>query len=111
MSPANEPDRTGSPGEARDYISPAEFVSVTGISMSTVRRYLRSGQLPKIQPGGHRCRVLIPRDALESYRNQTAVPEDTAKWQPETNTKAVDSSGPTNAPNYRGQTPRWMGRC
>jgi len=51
----------------REYLSPHEFVARSGLSLPTVRRYLRDGRLPSIQPGGRRCRVLIPRSALESY--------------------------------------------
>jgi len=45
-------------------ISPREFVRQSGLSMSTVRRYLNAGILPSVQLGGKRCRILIPRDAV-----------------------------------------------
>ena len=50
--------------ERREVVTPQEYSQLTGISMSTVRRYLADGRLPKLQPGGPRCRVLIPRWAL-----------------------------------------------
>ena len=49
--------------EAAHFLSPAEFSSHSGISLSTVWRYLADGLLPKVQPGGPRCRVLIPIEA------------------------------------------------
>jgi hypothetical protein len=41
-----------------------EAVQETGLSASTVRRYLASGRLPKIQLGGPGCAILIPAEAL-----------------------------------------------
>ena len=57
-------------------VSPKEFAVFSGLSLSTVRRYLADGRLPKIQPGGHRGRVLIPCDVLERVRADDAVPHD-----------------------------------
>jgi hypothetical protein len=34
------------------FYSPAEFAGATGLSLSTVLRYLAAGRLPKVQPGG-----------------------------------------------------------
>ncbi len=45
----------------REAVSPQEFVVLSGLSIATVRRYIAGGRLPCIQPGGRRCRVLIPR--------------------------------------------------
>ena len=49
----------------RQYLTPQEMVEKAGISLSTVWRYIRAGRFPIVQPGGPRCRVLIPRDALQ----------------------------------------------
>ncbi len=49
-----------------EFLSPKEFALSSGLSPLTVRRYLKSGRLPFIQPGGFRCRILIPRNALNS---------------------------------------------
>ena len=65
MSSAETLDQAVAPPESA-YLSPAEFVELSGLSLSTVRRYLRDGCLPKFQPGGSRCRVLIPRVALDT---------------------------------------------
>lgn len=51
----------------RETLSPLEFVAKSGLSLATVRRYLRDGRIPSSQPGGLRCRVLIPVSALEPY--------------------------------------------
>jgi excisionase family DNA binding protein len=51
----------------REYLSPREFVARSGLSLATVRRYLADGRLPSVQPGGRRCRMLIPVAALERF--------------------------------------------
>ncbi len=91
-----------------DFLSPAEFARSTGISLPTVRRYLKTGRLPKVQPGGHRCRVLIPRDALSGYQAES----DSAGE----NTAVEDKSQVSDSQNYSSQSlsslsgpvPHWM---
>jgi hypothetical protein len=56
------------------FLSPADFARHSGLSLSTVSRYLASGRLPKIQFGGRRCRVLIPRAALDGLPNLEPPP-------------------------------------
>ena len=60
--PSAPDDEAGVPG----YRSPHEYAAHTGLSIATVRRYLKLGRLPKHQPGGPRCRVLIPMSAVEA---------------------------------------------
>lgn len=50
-----------------DFVSPITFVRLTGLPMSTVRRYLDDGRLPKVQSGGPQSRVLIPRSEVERF--------------------------------------------
>ena len=99
------------PAEAGDfahsnspYLSPAEFVRLSGLSHATVRRYLDDGRLPKVQPGGYRCRVLIPRDALESLKQAGTSPSSSP---PSDSQKSKTS---TKSPQRCGPAPRWMGR-
>jgi excisionase family DNA binding protein len=54
------------------YLSPEDFARRSGLSVSTVRRYLADGRLPKFQPGGKRCRVLIPSSALAGHLDATS---------------------------------------
>ena len=49
-----------------EFLSPEQFAQHSGYSLTTVHRYLKRGLLPKIQPGGPRSKVLIPRNALDS---------------------------------------------
>ena len=88
-----------------ENLSPAQFAQVKGLSLSTVRRYLKRGLLSSIQPGGARCRVLIPRNALDSLPtglNATAAGSDQAV------SKASSLSTCDERPRLSGPTPRWL---
>lgn len=95
---------------ARRLFSPAEFAARSGLSLITVRRYLAEGKLPKYQPGGKRCRVMIPVSALSlplslDIQDQTGTVADEipATELPQTNqTPASDV--------IAGPPPRWMKR-
>jgi hypothetical protein len=49
----------------RKYVSPNDYVKLTGLSLSTVHRRLAMNQIPKFQPGGPGTRILIPADFAE----------------------------------------------
>lgn len=57
----------------REFLSPQEFAAISGLSLVTVRRYLAAGRVPSVQPGGRRCRVLIPRSALSQFTKAVDV--------------------------------------
>jgi excisionase family DNA binding protein len=84
----------------RDYISPHEFVAKSGLSLATVRRYVRDGRLPSKQPGGRRCRVLIPRSALEQFTALKPVSGPT-KPNPSAPTAAMHSNKPLPGPRAK----------
>jgi excisionase family DNA binding protein len=87
-----------------EYLSPAEFADLCGLSVETVRRRLRDGGLPRVQPGGPRTRLLIPADALDraltaasaSGRPDTGPGPDTAPQPP-----------PTSPAPLPGPAPKW----
>ena len=54
------------------YVSPQEFGELCGLSIATVRRYIRFGKLPCVQPAGLRGRILTPRDVLAPEAGATA---------------------------------------
>ena len=63
------------------------FCDRTGFSASTVRRLIRRGRLPVYQPGGRRCRVLIPAGALDGAlecpaeeKPRERIPGPRPKW-------------------------------
>jgi excisionase family DNA binding protein len=49
---------------APEFLSPEQVAALLGASTKSVRRYLTTGLLPFIQPGGKRGRIFIPRDAV-----------------------------------------------
>lgn len=78
-----------------EFLSPKEFALSNGLSINTVRRYTRSGRLPYIQPGGFRCRILIPRNALNSSGK---IPSENSPPAPPCARKAqTKASGPEPA--------------
>ena len=98
--------------EVASFLSPAEYSSRSGLSLSTVSRYLAAGLLPKVQPGGPRCRVLIPIEALNSLSLQ-ATGRDTAPTVVRDNLggeQATSSEPKTSRSPQRGPAPRWKGR-
>lgn len=85
------------PGES--YLTVERFADLSGFSVSTVRRYLRAGKLPKLQPGGPRSRVVIPISALARATlaplADTQAKDGMVKVPPSTNRKLA------------GPPPRW----
>ena len=108
--PSPETGKTESDFERSGYVSPNEFVRVSGLSLSTVRRYVKDGRLPKIQIGGPRCRVLIPLDAIEGslQRSPEVTEEGQATLQASSETVSTISSN--KSPHRRGPEPRWRER-
>ena len=72
------------------YLSPEQFSELSGLSIATIRRYVRACKLPFVQPGGPRGRILIPADALARLAMprieqpaQSMATEVTAEGRPE----------------------------
>ncbi|OWK39761.1 helix-turn-helix domain-containing protein [Fimbriiglobus ruber] len=85
--------------EPKNYCSPTEFSRRSGLSVVTVRRYLRSGLLPFVQLGGRRHCILIPCDAIERFQlPSTAQPS----------AEADPSSKPSKSAPLSGPVPRWL---
>lgn len=62
----------------RTFLTVREFASQSGIGVATVWRYLHDGKLPKYQPGGRGCRVVIPIQALHTlpvYEGTNSMPQ------------------------------------
>ena len=87
-----------------DYLSPAEFSRLSGLSRATVYRRIRDRSLPSAQPGGPRTRVLIPIDALRPAARPT-----------ESEARSMTSTAPTGRgcskqippPPVSGPPPIW----
>ena len=81
-----------------EYLTPNEFVRHRGLSLSTVRRYLAQGHLPKIQPAGPRGKVLIPREALNVVQPKASMPRDTAPINTPVSLETASESSPKHTP-------------
>jgi len=82
------------------FLSVEQVIAQSGLSASTVRRWIKRGVLPHAQPGGKRSRVLIPADALDRLSHAEVV-SPTPTVQP-----LIEVQPP--APQRRGPTPRWQ---
>jgi hypothetical protein len=76
--------------------------------MATVRRYLKDGRVPSVQPGGARCRVLIPVAAVEHFLCTSTDTNDSV------GTPAADAPGECNTFDHderrHGPEPHWTRR-
>jgi len=90
--------------DARRYLSVEEFARYSGLSLATVRRYLKSGKLPYRQPAGPRSRVLIPLDALD-----IAAPPEQIPSTPPATAPAPDQHPPDSG-RLAGPRPQWTRR-
>ncbi|MCE9551920.1 MAG: helix-turn-helix domain-containing protein [Planctomycetes bacterium] len=96
-------EATPNPTELRPNLSPAEFARESGLGIATVRRYVKAGKLPRAQPGGERCRVMIPRSALAAVSKACGGNTD----DPRAIAAETAAEAPTNR-KPRGPKPRWM---
>jgi hypothetical protein len=90
--------------DERDYVSPLEVVAATGLSLATVRRYIDSGRLPSFQPGGPRCRVLIPVEAL----NRLAPVNTEAQASRAEGSRATTEPPYSSSKPLPGPKPKWQ---
>jgi excisionase family DNA binding protein len=92
---------------SKSFLSIEEVWQVTGLSVSTVRRYVKNKRLPFAQPGGPRSRILIPISALSCLESVHETSDGT---------RPTDDPGPeAQAPNHEdlsrerlpGPKPQW----
>jgi excisionase family DNA binding protein len=84
----------------RRFLSPGEFSALSGLSLATVHRYLKSGRLPYWQPRGRRGRILIPADALQTLAKDSLQPDP----DPTMPAPCMDTN------RLSGPRPRWTQR-
>jgi hypothetical protein len=103
--PRPQPSESGiSPLEDnRKFLSPKEFVAVSGISLATVHRRLKSKQLPKYQPGGPGTRIMIPVDAIE-----ISTPAADSGRNGQRISSTATNVGRTDKVHLSGRRPHWM---
>ena len=72
MSSAKASDSTAAPRQDRVFLSPAEFARETGLSMPTVRRYLKDGRL---------VLTLVNTHAADPVEVDVSTPGVTVAWE------------------------------
>ena len=88
------------------YLKLKEFVELSGLSESTVRRRARDGTLPVVQIGGKHKKLLFPADALERANNAISSTTSDDMVVPSSTTSSTGM--PAETPS--GPRPRWA-RC
>ena len=91
---------------SQQYVSPQEFAAQSGLSLSTVWRYLKTGRIHSVQPGGNRCRVLVPSEALAQFTSASAVSRG-ADQQVAPNAGDAPAKRSQKACELSGPRPRW----
>jgi excisionase family DNA binding protein len=79
-----------------DLLSVAEAAKYTGLSASTLWRYVNSGRLPKVQHGGARSRVLLRRLDLSAITDSA-----------DPSSSAAPSRAATCGEKLSGRRPAW----
>ena len=92
---------------AKEYLSPAEFAALSTLSEATVRRRIKDGSIPTYQPGGHRTRILIPRDALERSRKAEGEPLNQLRASDHNEGCSAKTDSLLVSPNIPGPSPQW----
>ena len=87
------------------YLTIQELRGLSGWSLSTIRRRVRDGSIPVIQPGGPRTRMLFPADVLDRLATPRIKPTDAI----DTNHAVKDSPNWEEADqSLAGPMPDWM---
>jgi excisionase family DNA binding protein len=72
----------------RACLTYTELSELTGISQSTLRRRVKQGTIPFLQPGGPRTRVVFPIDVIDRL-TQASQPIPQAQPAPEKKTRRL----------------------
>jgi hypothetical protein len=83
-----------------EYLTVEEFTRRSPLSIATIRRRLKSGDLSFVQLGGKGCKILIRADELSTHRQERATsepPESSSQPEPKPKTKPTR---PTRRPNW-----------
>jgi excisionase family DNA binding protein len=82
----------------RRYLSYQELSGMAGLSVSTLRRLVKNGQLPFFQPGGPGTRIVFAADVLERLIQPT----------PRSAQESQKAFARTKAGTPPGPQPKWM---
>jgi excisionase family DNA binding protein len=88
-----------------------DLSTLTGLSLSTLRRRVKEGKLPFIQPGGRRTRIVFPRDVMEQLLQPVkpvCCPSGATNRGPVSPDGVSARREPTPSPPTHGPLPRWL---
>jgi len=111
-------NRIGPDVKMRDsatYLTFKEFIGRCPLSPSTIRRRIKDGSIPHVQPGGKGHRVLIPENAMDLLCAVQAVDPEITKETP-TSVGVLDDGVADPAPEppreekLPGPAPDWKKR-
>ncbi|QDU61031.1 Helix-turn-helix domain protein [Planctomycetes bacterium Pan216] len=94
------------PETIKRYLSPAEFAKLFRLSLSTVRRRIKDGSLPAIQPGGKRKHWRI--DVVQFRSSVNSVEPVNDQHQQSIETKQPTPRSGDGAKPIPGPPARWM---
>ncbi len=100
----NTGDDVSSANQTENFLSPKDFAAFSGLSLTTVRRYLAAGKIACIQLGGHRHRQLISVDALSQIETVSGTPQVSKQHSQIQQTPSVPVA---DAAQRSGPLPRW----
>jgi excisionase family DNA binding protein len=57
-----------------ENMTPQEAADFIGVSLWTVRRWMKTGMLPYIQPSGHSGSILVAKESLRLFLDAATLP-------------------------------------
>jgi len=92
--------------EQRKYIDIGELAAQTGMSLSTIHRLKKQGQIPFYQPAGKGGKLLFPPDAIEWIAKAGSFPVKESNFVAPTVT--APASETPSLSRLSGPPPAWM---
>src|SRR4051812_14364263 len=89
---SNPEARMATPTDPKQYLDIRELSARTGVSVTTLRRYVKEGKIEALQPGGRGGKLLFRLNALE-------------RLAPRTSASPPAGAGPNR---LSGRQPAWM---
>jgi excisionase family DNA binding protein len=57
-----------------DHMTPQEAADYIGVSLWTVRRWMKTGMLSYVQPSGHGGSILVAKESLRLFLDAATLP-------------------------------------
>jgi excisionase family DNA binding protein len=98
------PEPIANSQHGREFLSPQELATRTGLSVETVRRRVRDGSLPSIQPGGPGKRILI---SIAAFMTTLRMPETAGDEGCDLTVGQKAAAAPKGRGRLPGPEPSW----